>query len=197
MRKKEYSCVKKTKRAFAQSLAELAKEYPLNKITVKALCEKAELSRNAFYFHYADIYALVEDVENDLIGNVEKLLEDFRKIGFPDNVLETIKRLPELLMAQKDITSMLLDSNYSTSFTARLNKLFSDFNYEYFVQFHKTTPREIYDYFYTFICDGFYGMLRKMLKNPDSISIEKFTSLAYTLIKRILILDDTDLKNEG
>ena len=195
MSSKEYSCVKKTKRAFEQSLAELAKELPLNKITVKALCEKAELSRNAFYFHYSDIYALVEDIENNLISDVENLIEDFRKIGFPDNVLETIKRLPELLMERKDITLMLLDSNYSTSFTERLNKLFSDFNYEYFIRYNKTTSREIYDYFYTFICDGFYGMLRQMLKNPDSISIEKFTRLAYTLIKRIIILDDTDLKS--
>ena len=38
---KRYSCVKKTKKTFENSLTELSKEYPLNKITVKALCEKA------------------------------------------------------------------------------------------------------------------------------------------------------------
>ena len=55
MATKEYSCVKKTKKTIEKSLVELSKEYPLNKITVKMLCEKAELSRNAFYFHYEDI----------------------------------------------------------------------------------------------------------------------------------------------
>ena len=32
---KEYSCVKRTKKAFETALTELAKEYPFNKITVK------------------------------------------------------------------------------------------------------------------------------------------------------------------
>ena len=61
MATKEYSCVKKTKKAFENALTELSKEYPFNKITVKLLCEKAELSRNAFYFHYKDINDLIED----------------------------------------------------------------------------------------------------------------------------------------
>ena len=37
MAAKEYSCVKRTKLAFETSLAQLAKEYPLNKVTVKML----------------------------------------------------------------------------------------------------------------------------------------------------------------
>ena len=61
MATKEYSCVKRTKKAFEMSLVELSKELPINKVTVKLLCEKAQLSRNAFYFHYRDI--------NDLIAN--------------------------------------------------------------------------------------------------------------------------------
>ena len=88
---KRYSCVKKTKKTFEESLASLAREYPLNKITVKALCEKAQLSRNAFYFHYEDIYDLVDEIENDFINEVCGYLDDFREMGFPKNVLATIK----------------------------------------------------------------------------------------------------------
>ena len=56
MATKEYACVKKTKKAFENSLASLAGEYQLNKITVKMVCEEAQLSRNAFYFHYHPFY---------------------------------------------------------------------------------------------------------------------------------------------
>lgn len=196
MSSKEYSCVKKTKRTFEDSLAELAKKYPINKITVKMLCEKSEMSRNAFYFHYADIYDLISKIEDNLIHEVEDLITDFRKVGFPDNVLETLKRLPELLLERRDITLMLLDSNFSNSFTERLNKLFSDLNYEYFNLYHKNASRDTFDYFYNFISDGYYGMFRRMLKNPESISVEKFISLSYTLVKRLIVLDDPDIMIE-
>ena len=75
MATKEYSCVKKTKKAFADSFVALSKDKQLNKITVKEVCEKAELSRNAFYFHYKDINDLVDDIENSVIAELEKILE--------------------------------------------------------------------------------------------------------------------------
>ena len=62
MEKKTYSCVSRTKHSFETALAELSKTTPLPKITVKALCEQAQLSRNAFYFHYADIDALEREI---------------------------------------------------------------------------------------------------------------------------------------
>ena len=87
MATKQYSCVKRTKKAFEVSLAHLAKEYPLNKVTVIMLCERAELSRNAFYFHYKDINNLIEEIENNLIDEATALTKEFEALGFPENVL--------------------------------------------------------------------------------------------------------------
>ena len=87
---KEYSCVKKTKKAFANSLVQLAKNRQLNKITVKEICENAELSRNAFYFHYEDINALIRDIEDSVIADIECILKDIEKISFPMSVYATI-----------------------------------------------------------------------------------------------------------
>ena len=46
---KEYSCVKKTKKAFELSLVSLSKELPLNKISVKQICERAELRQRVLF----------------------------------------------------------------------------------------------------------------------------------------------------
>lgn len=51
-----------TQRAIIESFLKLLNERPLEKISVKDIVEECGISRNTFYYHYQDIYALVEDV---------------------------------------------------------------------------------------------------------------------------------------
>ncbi|MBQ8028494.1 MAG: TetR/AcrR family transcriptional regulator [Clostridia bacterium] len=187
---KEYSCVKKTKKAFELSLVSLAKDYPLNKISVKQICEKAELSRNAFYFHYSDINALIQDIEDTMIEHIVSKFDEFRSVDFADTVLEIIKFLTDYLCENRDTTLMLIDSSYSTSFTKRINKAFSDFYFEYFKLYHKTDFRGTYDFFYEFVSCGYCGMLVQWLHDPGEISKRHFVRLSYTFVKRLMVVDD-------
>lgn len=63
-----------TKRALEASLKKLLLEKPLNKITVTDICEDCGISRMTFYYHFQDIYNLVEwscqeDAGKALAGN--------------------------------------------------------------------------------------------------------------------------------
>lgn len=191
---KRYSCVKKTKKAFEDALAVLAREKPLNKITVKEICTQAQLSRNAFYFHYKDIFDLVEEIEERMFREVEGYLGEFKKMGFPDNVSATIKKMVGLFASNKDISLMLLDSSFSATFTPRLGKLFSDFNFEYYRAYHKSDYRANYDLFYTFISNGFYGMIGDWLRNDNGVDAEHFEMLTYVMVKRLLVLGDPEIE---
>ncbi len=194
MATKEYSCVKRTKKAFEDSLASLAKEYPLNKITVKNLCEKAQLSRNAFYFHYKDINDLIADIENSVISDAQEVLNGLEKAGFPKSVYLTIDGLIDLFDGRKDTVMMLLDASFSTSFTGRISKMFSDYNYKYFRAYHSDKDRTGYDYFYMFISSGFYGIIKYWLDNPEEMSKASLKGLTYILIKRLMIPGDPDIE---
>ena len=46
----------------------LSEKREIGKITVSELCERADISRGAFYSHYDDIYCVAEDYENELIN---------------------------------------------------------------------------------------------------------------------------------
>ncbi len=190
---KEYSCVKRTKKAFGASLAELSKEYPLHKVTVKLLCERAELSRNAFYFHYNDINDLVRDIEDNIINEISGYFEEFKKLGFPDNVLATIKALIDLFDRERENVMMLFDKSYSLTFTRRLIVMFSEFNYSYFKQYNPHANKSSYELFYAFLSSGFYECLRMWLQNPDTISKDDVTRITYKMIKRLLMPDDPDI----
>lgn len=194
MSAKEYSCVKRTKRSFENSLAELSKQKPLNKITVKMLCEHAQLSRNAFYFHYKDINDLIEDIENSLVEEALGNFDNYKQLGFPKNIRVTIVALIEMVEEKKDLCKMLFEN--SDSFTERLSKAFCDFNYQYYVEYHGTKDRTSFDFFYMFISKGFYGLVKYWLDNPDKMSKNELVGLIYLLINRLLVkgspnIDDT------
>lgn len=61
---------KKTERSIKNAFLELRAKKPIEKITVKELTEKAEISKGTFYLHYADIYALSEKIEGEIIREI-------------------------------------------------------------------------------------------------------------------------------
>lgn len=48
-----------TKRALSAALKELMQEKPFEKISVADICEKCEMNRQSFYYHFRDKYDLV------------------------------------------------------------------------------------------------------------------------------------------
>lgn len=57
-----------TKRALASSLRRLLMKEPLDKITIKELTDDCGISRSAFYYHFQDIYELVEWTTFEKLG---------------------------------------------------------------------------------------------------------------------------------
>ena len=51
---KEDRRIRITKKAIKESLIELLQEYPIAKISVKMICESADINRSTFYAHYND-----------------------------------------------------------------------------------------------------------------------------------------------
>ena len=193
MANKEYSCVKKTKKAFENSLAYLAKDHQLNKISVKELCEVAELSRNAFYFHYKDINDLISDIEDNIINEVATILQDVENIGFPHSVYATIDGFIDLFEARRDTVHMLMDKSFSTSFTERMSKMFSESNYKYFREFNGDRSKVSYEFFYIYLSGGFYDVVRYWLDHQDKMSKSALKGLCYLLIKRLIVPVDPDI----
>lgn len=50
----------RTKNAIRRSFIELLAERPFDKISVRDIAERSEVTRNTFYYYYTDIYALAE-----------------------------------------------------------------------------------------------------------------------------------------
>lgn len=77
MKKREYKCTAATKDALLASIIQLVKEKGYEKITIRDICKKADISIGAFYHHYDS----KEELAKEAYYHIDKLIiEDFREI---------------------------------------------------------------------------------------------------------------------
>ena len=73
--KKENRRVRMTKQMIRDSLVELLKEKPIEKISVSELCHLADVNRTTFYNHYGSQYDVLrevgEDIADRIVGSAE------------------------------------------------------------------------------------------------------------------------------
>ncbi|GAA3617342.1 TetR/AcrR family transcriptional regulator C-terminal domain-containing protein [Secundilactobacillus similis DSM 23365 = JCM 2765] len=60
-----------TKLKLAQAFKTLLETMPLNKVTIDILTQRADVTRNTFYYHFEDIYALLEwTLQHDVLDQL-------------------------------------------------------------------------------------------------------------------------------
>ena len=52
----------RTQKAIREGFLSLLNDMPFDKISVLDIAERSDINRNTFYYYYADIFALVDDV---------------------------------------------------------------------------------------------------------------------------------------
>lgn len=66
MNKKNNQRFRETEINMESAMLKLMKTYDFEKITVKKICEKAQVNRSTFYAHFIDIYDMLDKMENEL-----------------------------------------------------------------------------------------------------------------------------------
>lgn len=71
-----------TKRLLKTALLELMQEKPFSRISIRELCEQADLNRTTFYLHYTDQTDLLRHIEKEILEQTKEAMQnihtDFR-----------------------------------------------------------------------------------------------------------------------
>ena len=113
--------VVKTRRAIRNALIELVEEKDVGKITVKELCERAEISKPAFYSHYGNIYDVVDEVENEVVQKVcdqmaHRSIDDIALPAMLRELGEQVYQNPLRNVVGSDAESGVLGRKFITAF---------------------------------------------------------------------------------
>ncbi len=85
-----------TKAALRQSLISHLKEKPIDRITVKEICETADLNRGTFYAYYGSPAELLGEIENSFYEDILASVTSFRRME------DVVEIFTEALTALKD-----------------------------------------------------------------------------------------------
>ena len=101
--------IEKTKLLIKNTFLDLAKSKEMERITVKAICDRANINRGTFYYHYLDVIDLIEKLEIAAAERIaQSILSRYHFDGETKDLLEDLflclKQYPEdalLLFGEK------------------------------------------------------------------------------------------------
>lgn len=116
----------KTKKAIRQAFARLLSEKELNMITIKDISDGAEINRKTFHNHYAGVYQLLEEIENEITA---ALLDSFKDVDFKTNYqnpYEIFTRLTTIINNEPDFYAQLLRMEHNANLNTKIINILVD-----------------------------------------------------------------------
>lgn len=163
-----------TKRALAAALKELMDEFPFTKISISDICDKCEMNRKSFYYHFKDKYELLNWIfdteciaitnQDDYERRVDVMLDFCRYLyenrKFYKNALQ-VRGQDSFLEHFHELLKAVVES--------RLEKLFE----------RKDVPKRYVE----FVSDGLVCAVVRWIMEKEPILPEQFTHeiLSYVI----------------
>ena len=175
--------VRYTKMIIKNSFISLLKERPLNKITVKAICEMSEINRATFYKYYNDPFDLMEKIEEEMLEELEFLTERAKDNKLADSFTFVLKRIRQ----NEDLYKAIVSENGDSGFAERIFDIFykrtaANLDTEFS---HITGAQREWLYYY--LAKGCSGILGRWIKNgmkePEAEVAEFISRLVSSINK--------------
>lgn len=175
--------VRLTKQLLRESLIDLLAEKSIHKISVREVCEKAQVNRTTFYKYYGSPYDLLIDIEDTVLAQIETWLsvEDNR-------VMDDLRRLTKIAAFMNEnlaLCRLLINNTVDSKFAERLLKLPKIQNMlgEQLVGEYQN---EEIDYMYQFVVNGGYFMMKTWINKDAREAPEKIAALLLNSVGKIL-----------
>lgn len=170
-----------TKMVIKDSLFTLLAEKNLHQISVKELCELADINRGTFYTHYADLYDLVDKLEAELAEKSRQIASFFlneEPIISHEMVVHIFRHIQDNIESYRLI---LLNPSSVKCLEPLLAEAYEQY-IAFLVDQHGLHP-VIGDYTFTFITSGFESVVRQWIDGGMEQSPEEIATHLNTLIR--------------
>lgn len=163
--------INQTKQLLKENLIELLDKKPLSKITIKELCERADINRTTYYRYYLDQYDQLEKIEDELFVNISiYIYEAVEK----NDISLVVERIINYIGNNKNEFKVLLqkgDNEFQTKLLSYIGKI---------VFQHKANNiKEEMDYIYK--AQGYFGVIKEWIYG--NLDITEDNLIRYILKK--------------
>lgn len=173
-----------SKLLFKNALMDLLKEKgSVAKISVRELCDRAELNRSTFYAHYQEPNDLLIEIETELLDATE---EHLKKIGAENDIgahKYILSFLQYIRQNDKPFRALLIDST-DPEFRSR-------FMQQSIIQFVENLrivlPKELEQYIFSYILNGSTGIIIQWIRSDYAADENEIVNLLFSINNSALV----------
>lgn len=175
--KKEDRRAKMTKDFLKHGLIELMKTKKINDLTVKEVCEKADVNRSTFYKHYATVTELYDDLISDVAENFKYISMCAKADGtlFTAKYIESILNYAE---GNRDLFLVLLSENgsfgYGECLVSNTDRVIGN----------NPNVSQLSKYCLYFVVSGMSSIIWKWLNEENRMSAHSVATVISSLLSR-------------
>jgi len=153
--------VRYTKKVLRDSLIELLKAKPIQTITVKELCDKAQINRATFYTHYAGPGDLLEQIENELFEQMSsKVIKRFTE----DLLTEMTQLAFDIIADNIELCRVLFSENGNRRFLDRIMSLARETAVTFWkAQYPQATECQI-EFLFAYVVSGSVAVIEQWVR---------------------------------
>ena len=118
MEKKEDRRIAMTKRMLKDALTDMLREIDIYHVSIRELCQRADINRTTFYKYYGSQFDLLADMENDLLDFLSKTITEHSS-----NPKKIIEAACEYMEDHLEFGRLIVNNNVDPLFPQKLFSL--------------------------------------------------------------------------
>jgi len=183
--------IRYTKRVVCDTFINLLRTKPIEKITVKEICDISEINRATFYKYYDNPYDLLEKIETETMDFLQGRITDKKNEINSENMSreeelgEIFKIVLTDISEKKNLYMALFSENGDDLFKERLFSFCYKDNIKTIEERFPSLPRERQEWLYYFVAEGCNGVLNQWLVNENNQTIDDLVHFLVNTITSI------------
>ncbi|WP_228082693.1 MULTISPECIES: TetR/AcrR family transcriptional regulator [Mammaliicoccus] len=183
--------VRKSKAAIKKAFIQLLEDSQIERITIRQISDKADINRGTFYLNYDDKYALLEEMEDEQIADLKKLV-DIRKVNLAQKTAEefieifsneVIKKVIIHISENIEFYHAILNLDRTSKIEERITDMILS-NINYLIGENNTVYGVPDDYYLRYVSGALMSMVKYWVHDENRVSIEELVQYIVTISTR-------------
>lgn len=162
--------IRYTKDILKKSMLRILKQKPIGKITIKELCEDAQINRGTFYLHYSEPNDVLMEIENEFI---EENMQFFKPYIKNPSRKDNLSALFSCLIKNADLCSILMGPHGAPQFFERIQHMLREAILDDWQNEFPSYNRKDLEFVYEFILPGAMRITLKWAKEGTDLTPEQ------------------------
>jgi predicted DNA-binding protein YlxM (UPF0122 family) len=160
-----------------ESLMELMKSKSILSVSVKDICELADISRSTFYDHYKDQYDLLKQIEDETLAYFEDMLNRYKDKQGRKDIYQMLEEMLTYIANNGSTIQVLLSEHGDIDFQKKL--LYHFIMHKQVIKYfsEKKMNEETKSYYSVFVVHGGIGLIHHWLKGKLTTPVPQLAKI--------------------